>query len=333
MYESLVSIIVPVYNVSKYLRQCLDSITDQTYQNLEIILVDDGSEDDSGKICDEYADRDPRIFVVHKENEGLSAARNTGLEHMNGAYVSFVDSDDYIDRQFIEILTGAAITHNTQLVIGAYQKFAENQHIKYATQNSAQDNASPKKYSSREAVIQMLYGRELPMYSPGKLYDGRLFQTLRFPVGRIFEDVSVAWAVMKQIDNAIFINAPLYFYRQRRGSIIHSTFTPGKLDQIYFTKQIVDEVSNNPEVYRAAVSKYFFCLADLYSQTGQKHKKEKKMLENELRKYAPIVKKDLKNKKAIKILAAAGTLHVCFIRIIGKGYKYYNRFKWKIGLK
>lgn len=328
MDKPLVSVIIPVYNVSAYLPKCLDSVTAQTYRNLEIILVDDGSTDGSGEICEEYAERDGRIIVIHKENGGPSDTRNAGIERMTGSYVAFVDSDDCIDVKFIEILLMTALKYHVQLVIGAYKKFMDEFQV-IETKNTVFDSQPVHQYSAREAMLNMLYRRELPMYSHGKLYDKNLFQTVRFPKGRLYEDVAVTWETVKQVDRLIYIDTPLYYYRQRKGSIVNASFYTGKMDQAYMAKNIMDEVADDAERYQAAVSKYFFCLADLYAQIDSKHGEERRFLKSELKKYARTVQKNKENDKAIRLLAAVGKINIYFIRVLGKGYKHYNRFRWK----
>ena len=118
--EQLVSVIIPVYNVSRYLPQCFDSVISQTYRNLEIIVIDDGSTDDSGSICDQYAEKDDRIHVIHTDNRGLASARNLGLENVSGEYISFIDSDDWIEPQTIEMRIGAALETEADIVNARY---------------------------------------------------------------------------------------------------------------------------------------------------------------------------------------------------------------------
>ena len=129
MYEDLISVIVPVYNVENYLRECLDSIVAQTYRNIEVILVDDGSKDSSGKICDEYADKDNRIKVIHKENGGVSAARNTGLDIAKGEWISYVDSDDYIESTMIETLICLAKKNDVELAMCSFKDISECENV------------------------------------------------------------------------------------------------------------------------------------------------------------------------------------------------------------
>ena len=118
--ELLVSVIIPVYNVSRYLPQCFESVISQTYRNLEIIVIDDGSTDDSGSICDQYAEKDDRIHVIHTDNRGLASARNLGLENVSGKYILFIDSDDWIEPQTIETFIGAALKTEADIVIARY---------------------------------------------------------------------------------------------------------------------------------------------------------------------------------------------------------------------
>ena len=122
MDEKLISVIVPVYNVERYLRQCIESITNQSYKNLQIILIDDGSKDNSGKICDEYAEKDKRVEVIHKENTGVSAARNTGLDNAKGEWITFVDADDWVEKNFCEILIKKATENESDCIACGYNK-------------------------------------------------------------------------------------------------------------------------------------------------------------------------------------------------------------------
>ena len=288
MDEPLVSVIIPVYNVKKYLGQCLDSVTGQTYKNIEIILVDDGSTDNSGEICDHYANVDCRIKVIHKENGGLADARNIGIVC---GYKKFKDSKN----NYMEI-----------------------------TDESWCNSNSIHKYTAKEAMSHMLYNKNIPMYAPGKLYDSKLFKTLRFPKGKLFEDVPTTWSVMKQVNNIVYVDSILYFYRQRIESIVNAHYSHRKMDQIYMVKDIMDEVMGNDKLYKAAVSKYYFCLADLYAQIDEKHKNDQIYLEHELKRYRNIVKDDRNNSLSLRMLAVLG-INLPLMRTIGRIYKYFKK--------
>lgn len=327
MDEPLVSVIVPVYNTRQYLGQCLDSIINQTYKNLEIILVDDGSTDGSENMCDEYARNDSRIKVIHKKNGGQSDARNAGIDQSQGVYLSYVDSDDFIHKSQIEIMVNIAIAKAVPMVMCGYQKFVDGRErkIDFRTDYIPRDDCIYR-YASRDAVLRMLYRKKLSMYSCGNLYDRELFKTLRFPKGKVFEDVPTTWGVMKQVDNIAYADFPLYFYRQRMGSTVHTQYSHKKMDQVYTARDIMNEVVGDHELYKAAVSKYFFCLADIYAQVDNKHKSDKVFLKKELKKYGKTVKKDRNNGLLIRMLSFLGDINILFIRVLGKAYKSYKSY-------
>lgn len=214
MQNPLVSIIVPIYKVEPYLRRCLDSIVNQTYTNLEIILVDDGSPDTCPQICDEYAAKDKRIVVIHKENGGLSDARNAGLEISKGEYISFVDSDDWVDEKYIEILLNSAIAENTDIAIGENiqtKQVVQKQNIKSIT----------KTHSSKDALVHLFSQNHLAfIVSWGKIYKRDLFSTLRFPVSKFHEDEFTTYLLFNKSKKISYTSKILYFYFQRPDSIM-----------------------------------------------------------------------------------------------------------------
>lgn len=221
MNQSLISIIVPVYKVEKYLRRCLDSIAAQTYTNFEVILVDDGSPDHCGEICDEYASNDIRFRVIHQKNKGLSAARNTGIEACLGDYIMFVDSDDYIESNMCEVLLQSAIQNKAQLAVCGFRLVYE--------EDKNGDLICPPDIlvSGKEAAIWCL-GPKSSVYLVvvwNKLYQRNLFENktcrVRFPEGFIHEDEFVSYKLFYLADRVAMIEQPLYNYLQRAGSITH----------------------------------------------------------------------------------------------------------------
>lgn len=222
MNNPLITVIIPIYNVEKYLRECLDSVLAQTYTNLEILLVDDGSTDGSGAICDEYAGKDSRIRVIHQENGGLSAARNTGLDAARGEYVSFVDSDDVVGPHFIEVLYDALIQVGVQLSLCCFRRFVDGQ--PFGKENSIHGQIC---WSRREAIHELTKTDENPRaelvsVSWNKLYHRSLFEHLRFPVGKLHEDEFVILPLLLQVERVVKCEDVLYFYRQRSESITGS---------------------------------------------------------------------------------------------------------------
>lgn len=222
MKTPLVSVIVPIYNVEEYLNECLDSIISQTYRHLEIILVDDGSTDCCGKICDEYAMLDSRIQVIHQSNRGLSAARNAGLDVAKGEYISFIDSDDYLDKHFITKLLGAFEGH-PEIGITACMIYRKDQD-KITPNNASWHVDCPVVHSYEHCCEDAILGK-MSVTVWNKLYRADLIDKLRFKEGRIVEDVlymyDLSLEVKKQRMSLLQIPDYLYYYRIRKGSICH----------------------------------------------------------------------------------------------------------------
>ena len=224
MTTKKVSIIVPVYNVESFLPQCLDSIIRQTHHNLEIILVDDGSRDQSGKICDEYARLDKRIRVIHQENSGLSAARNAGLDIASGAYIAFIDSDDWISPRYVELLL--CEDDPTALSLCNLNIWTSED------DNHPLMSIAPTEIIDTEEFWKRTTGKDITPYiiACSKLYPASVFQNVRFQPGLFHEDEAILHEVIDQIEKIHIIYEPLYFYRQRETSIMGQKFNPRRLD-------------------------------------------------------------------------------------------------------
>lgn len=213
----LVSVIIPVYNVQDYLEECVQSVQDQTYPNVEIILVDDGSTDKSGALCDELAAKDGRIHVIHKENGGLSDARNAGLKLAEGEYIAFVDSDDILNTEAIEVLEALCEQTGADVAIGQTEPFLEQ-----VSSQSEKKEAKTEKVSYEEALRRMFLHQQIGHEAWGKLYRRALWQTMTFPEGLLYEDYATIYAVIAQCRMVAICYRPLYYYRVRSGSIMHS---------------------------------------------------------------------------------------------------------------
>lgn len=214
-----ISIIVPVYNVEKYLTKCIDSITNQTYKDLEIILVDDGSTDNSGQICDQYAKKDNRIKVIHKENGGLSDARNVGIKNSTGEYLSFIDSDDYIDKDMIECLYNAITNANSDIAVCG--KYIEEETGKYYLRNV---NSQLKIYNSKEALKSILTNNLIDVSACDKLFKKTLFKDIQFPKNKYFEDMGTIYKLIDLCNSIVHIGSAKYHYIQRQDSITKTKF-------------------------------------------------------------------------------------------------------------
>ncbi len=212
----LISVIVPVYNVESYVAECIESIQNQTYMNLEIILVNDGSTDASGDICDQYAAYDERIQVIHKENAGVSAARNTGIESANGDYIGFVDSDDYIAPTMYEDMLKLMAEHDLDII--ECTAFRNNGDINIEGCN----DGSLEIFNRDEALKMAMYDCFVAVWS--QLYKRRVISDVRFPVGRKFEDSAVSYLFIANTKRVGHINRCLYYYRLNPNSTTQTSF-------------------------------------------------------------------------------------------------------------
>lgn len=221
--DDLISVIIPIYKVEQYLSRCVDSVLAQTYEKLEIFLVDDGSPDNCGKICDEYAAKDSRIRVIHKKNGGLSDARNVALDICTGEYISFVDSDDYVSADFIETLYHAIKRFDTKLSICGINKFSEpeNSYVDFSPSDEERCVTGSEMYETvwRPSACNKLYCRSL-------------FDNIRYPYGKLYEDLYIYHDILAQVDSIAFTGKNSYYYFDRPNSIINRSYDIRNTDEI-----------------------------------------------------------------------------------------------------
>lgn len=233
----LISVVVPVYNVELYIDRCIKSIISQTYTNLEIILVDDGSTDKSGKKCDEYSNKDSRITVIHKVNGGLSDARNCGIEVALGEYITFVDSDDSIAFDMIEYLYGLIKKFRCRMSICShYVAFREGKKL------VNQGNGKEEKLDAKTCIKRLCYHDQVDTSAWAKLYELSIFDNVKFPKGKLFEDIGTIYKTFIESKNVACGFKPKYYYYVRENSIVTSTFSPKKLDLIEMTDRMGEDV-------------------------------------------------------------------------------------------
>lgn len=248
--EDLISVIIPVYKVEKYINKCIDSIINQTYANLEIILVDDGSPDNCGKICDEYAEKDNRIKVIHKKNGGLSEARNYGIDISKGRYIAFVDSDDYVSDNYIEYMYKLLKDNNADMSICGIQ-IVNDEHKKYKVVETNVDV-----YTTEEAFENLLYAEGIEVAAYGKLYPKEYFDDVCFPVGEKYEDTAIMAVLMNKAKKIVFGSQKCYFYYTRPGSISRSGFNKNELDYIKNVKSMLAYIRQNYPDIENAILRY-----------------------------------------------------------------------------
>ena len=215
MQRALISVIVPVYKVEKCIHKCIESIINQTYDNLEIILIDDGSPDNCPKICDEYALRDNRIKVIHQENKGLSSARNKGIELAKGEYIGFVDSDDYIETSMFQDLYNAIVENNVDISICNF--YVINDKTK---EKNVKNSCENKQYNKMEALKEILLDTHIQSYAWNKLYKRNLFEDVKYPVGKKYEDIGTTFYLFERSNKIQYIGKPEYNYLNREDSIV-----------------------------------------------------------------------------------------------------------------
>lgn len=303
MPNELISIIVPVYNVQSYIKKSVNSILKQSYRNLEIILVDDGSTDESGKICDFLKKMDPRVKVIHRINGGLSAARNSGIDVSTGSYIVFIDSDDYIEKKFVEKLYQSMKKNKADIAVCGYKRISENGTILFENKPVEELNLS-----IRKAIQYILQDKEIKNYAWNKMYKKELFLDIRYPVGENYEDVATTYKVFLKAQSVSIVNDCLYYYRIREGSIVSDEKDYyGNLQLFRNKRQQIEELSN---IYEDALdygySNLIMCYINAFSAGakcfGIKRLEEMKECEEYLRLVSnPQRRKKLSNLQRIKL--------------------------------
>lgn len=264
--KATISVIIPVYKVEPYLDRCLQSVIKQSYTSLEIILVDDGSPDNSGEMCDTWAQKDSRIKVIHKENGGLSSARNTGLTIATGKYVFFVDSDDWITKDALAYLiqliedTDADIVSGSYVITDGSSKYI-SQHNKYRIMNREE---------ALEYYLKIGMSRRISDYPAwGKLYKKELIDKIQFPVGQLYEDVATVYRLIMSCKQYVKSEKIIYYYYKNNNSITHNKFLMKDLDAIKVGEELVNEsINENSKIQKYARQKmirgYFSCICKMY---------------------------------------------------------------------
>lgn len=315
MANEKVSIIVPVYNVEAYLIQCLDSIITQTYHNLEIILVDDGSPDNCGAICDAYAAKDSRIRVIHQKNGGLSAARNAGLDIATGEYIAFVDSDDWIAGNMVERLLDSAKTSCADLAVCDVAIYYED--------TGVQPHECPMHDDcfSREVLIRKMTEPQAWHYIVvcNKLFHRHIFRKIRFPEGFIHEDAAIAHHIASECTTVVTLKEELYFYRQNPKSIQGSPFSICRTDNL---SALADRIQFSyrkgwEKMWKDTSVRYVHSFFDLYFRFEQGDEKYLRRMEASLKMALPYVLRS--NQVSLR--------HKCYLLLIRVNPKLYRVLK------
>ena len=249
MKNDLISIIIPVYKVEKYLEKCIESVLKQTYTNLQIILVDDGSPDNCGKICDEYAKKDSRIEVIHKANGGLS---DVGISKAKGRYIGFVDSDDYIKEDMYEILLNLIKKYDADVSIcNLYDVIDGNECIRN------KENGI-REYSRLDILKEVLLDKNIQSYAWNKLYEKELFDEIKYPIRKKYEDIGTTFYVFEKCNKIVVTSEPEYYYLKRSDSLVNNVtestildYTEIIIQRYLYTKENIKELKKYNNYYLA----------------------------------------------------------------------------------
>ena len=312
----LISVIVPIYNVEAYLPRCLDSIVNQTYQNLEIILVDDGSPDNCGAICDEYARRDSRIRVIHKMNGGLSSARNVGLDIMMGEYLTFVDSDDWLSLDAVQVLYDRLVEDGSDMAIGMHTDvYPDGREDGAFCQWMTDQCCTTKDYISRKT------DRHYILVSTwGKLYKSEVYMELRFPKVKHAEDMMIFPSVLDRVSKISITAKLIYFYFQRENSMMHVMSEEARRDCLMANLLMMKYLMEKRSLY--GIPMWFGrCIEQAY---GMQNKTEGYKIILEV--LGDRTSKELLRSQSLKSKIKWSTLnHPCFAAAVRTGKKYFRR--------
>lgn len=315
--NELVTIIVPIYNVEKYLKKCIESILNQTYKKLEIILVDDGNLDSCGKICDEYSLIDNRIKVIHKKNGGLSEARNFGIDSAKGEYITFIDADDYMDEKFVENIMKIALKTKADLVISGLKDVYEYQ------KNVYPDNSEYyEELSKEQAYRKVLLQEEIDVSANAKLYKREIFKNLRYPVGELYEDIKIIDKLIEKADTIVYTKYKGYFYLQRAGSIMYSPISEKKFVLIETVENLLKFIEKKyPNIKNVAVRRYVYCNYHILGRAilDNNYYNMSKNLRNNILKYENSIFKE-------NIYSTKEKIATAILKLGLKPYKFF----WKI---
>lgn len=324
MENKKVTVIVPIYNVENYLKKCLDSILRQTYNNLEIILINDGSTDGSKNIAEEYQEKDQRVILLNKENGGLSDARNYGIERASGEYITFIDSDDEVTEDYVEYLINLTEKYKTDIAIASYRLKSGNKIINYGK------DYNTEKLTEYECLRRMLLDEGFTVTAWAKLYKTKLFNDVRYPVGKIYEDNGTTYKLIMKCNEIAYGSKDIYIYYKRNGSITSENFNDRKYSIIDFSDEMGDKILEKypelvNEVERKKIESRFCVLRQMNKNLNEEQKKKQKGIIEYLKSKARLIltKSCFDKREKMGIISL----------YIGKNFFYfvwkvYHRFKY-----
>lgn len=288
-----ISVIVPVYRVEQYLPTCLDSIAAQTFRDFELILVDDGSPDTCGAMCEEYAADHPNARVIHQENAGLSEARNNGVKAAKGEYVTFIDSDDFVSPDYLDYLLYLAEKHEVEVSWAKCLPFPDGQ-----TPSRPDTPEKERKIPAGQALSEMCYGK-LQIYACAKLYRRELCETYPYPAGQLYEDTATTYKIVGDTEHIAYGSRVIYYWRQRSGSITHAAIDERHFYGITAAKeQLAYMEQRYPEAIPAARARCAMKIIDLSYRLVMGSRRNKALFQRIRAEIKPILPQLMQDKKA-----------------------------------
>lgn len=314
-----ISVIIPVFNGERYLDRCVDSIMNQTYENLEIVLIDDGSNDSTPQMCDRYQEIDGRVKVVHKANSGLSGARNEGIKAASGEFVTFIDSDDFVLTDYVNYLYSLIVKYSVDLAVCCHTVVCRN------GRRIACGGGEETAFSSKDALENMLYHDRVDLSVWGKLYRRSLFDGIEYPYGKYFEDAGTTFKLIDKAGRIAYGPERKYEYILRHDSLISDKYTARKLDLLEMTDRMALYISDKyPDLsdatLRRRVYSRFSTLNQMVFEAGCAE--ERKEILTFIRKHGKAVYANPKTPSRDKIA----------LNILKFGYPLYS-IVWKMYIK
>ena len=295
----LISIIIPAYNIENYIAKCLDSLLNQTYKNIEIIVVDDGSSDNTGKVIDDYSSKYDNIKVIHKKNAGVSSARNSGIEVASGDYIGFVDGDDTVDENMFEILIKNAIKYDADISHCGYKMVFPSRIDYYHNTGTLVEQ------NNEIGLKDLLTGNRVEPGLWNKIYKKELFKDIKIDESiKINEDLLINYYLFKKAEKSIFYDKCFYNYTLRKGSAATSTVNINKIiDPIKVRKEILEDLKKNFDLYDIAYEKYIISLVGICRNVQiRKNKEYKSYIDNAKKSLKYEINNIIKNKAVSKII-------------------------------
>jgi glycosyltransferase involved in cell wall biosynthesis len=296
MQNALISLILPVYNVEQYIDKCMESVLNQTYFNLEILLIDDGSKDSSSEKCEFYAKKDVRVKVFHKENGGLSDARNYGIRKAEGEYIICIDSDDYVDFDYVEYLYDLIKKYHTQMAIAQHRVVFSNGSV------NDYGKEGDELLGNKTCIERMCYHDIIDTSAWSKIYAKSLFEDIEYPVGRLFEDIGTTYKLMLKSGEIAVGYESKYNYIVRQNSIVNAGYNPKKLDLLEMTDDMAEDVLDKyPDLEDAVFRRQVYARISTLNQMAGVDIPEKKEIIQYIRRNGGRVLSDPKAPKRDKV--------------------------------